>query len=240
MIFYTILAILTSCIISADFQQDAKDILNGIIERSTGFSYSSVLEIVEENRGIKMEAIKAKIHVNIIESDTLEMLSTVELILPEKLTGTRILEYKYNEGKRKRLLKLPNDIIEDISNDSFYSNLSLDFESIENNINNCTNSITSNNIKERFLIVESVCSDLTVKRRLIKFDYSKNLMANIKEYSRTGKLIKKISFLNYTVEGSWAFPLEVLIDEPRKRKTTSIKFKEFKFENKKMRETFNE
>ena len=66
MIFYTILAILTSCIISADFQQDAKDILNGIIERSTGFSYSSVLEIVEENRGIKMEAIKAKIHVNII------------------------------------------------------------------------------------------------------------------------------------------------------------------------------
>ena len=233
MIFYTILAIFTSYIMSADFPKNAKDILNGIVERSTGFSYSSLLEIVEENRGIKMEAIKAKINVGLIESDTLEVLSTVELILPEKLAGTRIQEYKFNNGESKRLLKLPNNAIEDISNDSFYSNLSVDFEFIENNINNCTNGITSNNIKEKFLIVESVCSDLTVKRRLIRFDYSKKLMESIKEYGRAGKLIRKISFLNYLVEGPKVFPLEILIDEPRKRKKTIIKFKEFKFENNK-------
>ena len=105
MIFYTILAIFTSCIMSADFPQNAKDILSVIVERSTGFSYSSLLEIVEKNRGIKMEPIKAKIDVYLIESDTLEVLSTVELILPEKLAGTRIQEYKFNKGELASWLK---------------------------------------------------------------------------------------------------------------------------------------
>ena len=234
MTLYIIFAFFVSCLLSLEGTQNAATAINEIIDRSTGFGFTSSLNISEKNRGIDRKIASAKIDVTIFESDTLESLSTVKLAYPEQMRNTKISEYRYNTGKIKRLLLLPEEEVKDITNDAFYDKLSFSFGSIKDFID-CENTIVSRKEDDKSIIIESICDKLIdhhkAKRRIIKINYSSGKMIYMKEYNEIGDVVRKISFVNYAAKNLKLFPLEVEIEEPRKRKKTIFIFSDFKFKN---------
>ena len=124
-----------------------------------------------------------------------------------------------------------------LTNDAFYGKLSLSFDYFKKNIVDCDNTIALIKEHEKSIIIESICNNLIddnlVQRRLIKFNYSTDTMTYIKEYNKIGDVVRKVSFVDYRVNNLKVFPLEIQIDEPRKRKKTKFKFTEFEFINNK-------
>ena len=214
---------------------DARSILKEVHERTTGFSYTSQIKINEEVRGVEKQILIGEIEVDLILSDTLDTSTTLELSFPSEMKGLKFLENRYQSGKIKRYMMLPEHEAVDITNDLFYAKYSFSSNTIESIINSCINSILIQNGEDETLTIQSKCNNIelndSIKKREVKYSYRNKTINYINEYNEENNIIRKISFLEYIHQDLKLFPIKLKIEDFRKKSKIKIQLNQFKFIN---------